>query len=170
MQESSSKIPFSQVQTLELNNSLKYPDFRNSRFSPEPDCRPTLPPVDRSVDWVPNRELGTYSQVLPVDRAADRVPNRELGTYSQGLRSTDRSTAFWSCARCACRSTDQPVFCCCCYFLLLFSFAFIVDFLGDHLDDPWQSIVKFLCNNLSFQHLTLLLAVQMPKNNWEYSL
>ena len=70
-----------------------------ANFHPNPTVgRPAvdrpLQPVDRSVDWVPNRELGTYSQVLPVDRAADQVPNRELGTYSQGLRSTDRSTVF----------------------------------------------------------------------------
>ena len=38
--------------------------------------------VDRAVD----------RPLPPVDRSVDRVPNRELGTYSQAFRSTARST------------------------------------------------------------------------------
>ena len=63
-----------------------------------PKQKSSLPRM--SVDRVVDRPL------LPVDRSVDRVPNRELGIYSQSTRSTGRSTALWPCACCAHRSTD----------------------------------------------------------------
>ena len=65
---------------------LNTTDFRISRNYPHPtvgrpDGRPTLPPVDRAVDRVPNRELGHFS------------------------RSAGRSIELFPCARCAHRST-----------------------------------------------------------------
>ena len=85
--------PFSQAlfrsQTLKLNNSLKYPDLRSSRFSPKPDFgRPAGRPTSTSGRPVGRPNL-TESLALTV---------REL-------RSTGRSTAYEPCACCACRST-----------------------------------------------------------------
>ena len=140
MQESFSKTFFRRYKTLELNNSLKYTDFRNSRFSPELDCRSTGRSTDlpRSTGRSPGCPTESWAlTVRDYGRPVGRPPSDPVHAVHVGRPV---------------RSTDQPVFCCCCYFVLLFPSPFIVDFLGDHLDDPQQSIINFPISKLSLSN------------------
>ena len=123
--------PFSQAHNpRKLTTALNTQISGTADFRPKPDCRSTGGSTDL--------HLGR-----PVGRPKN---NRELGTYSQGI---------WTLCM-LCMSVDLAVrptclfFCCCCYFLLLSPLPFVINFLGDHFDNPWQSC-QFLGNILSFQ-------------------
>ena len=77
--------PNPRIKTTALNTQIS----ETADFHPNPTTgRPTLPPVDRSVDWVPNRELGTFS------RSTDRSTELQL-VHVVHVRSTgpfDRRT------------------------------------------------------------------------------
>jgi len=131
---------FYKILTLETNNSLKYTDFRNSRFSPKPDCRSTGRSTDPSIGRPVGRPKTTESWALTV---------REL-------RSTGRSTASGPCACCACRSTwpvDRPacfsaaaaISCCC---PLCLSSSTFMAITSTTLGNPVNSLaISSLSNN-----------------------
>ena len=96
---------------------LNTTDFRISTRSPHPlvgrpGGRPTLPPTGRPGA---QKRVGCLQSVDSVDRPVDRTSDTAGGRPG--------------------RSTAQPVLLLLCYFLLLFSSPFVVDFLGDHLDN-----------------------------------
>jgi len=78
--------------------------------------------------------------------------SRKSATRDDGRNS--RKTSSSSRTGSAVDRAGRPLnlFCCCCFLLLLFPWPFVVDFLGDHLDDPSAIHVNFFSNILSFQH------------------
>ena len=153
------QIPSNQTQTLELNNSLKYTDFRNNRFSPEPDCRST-----DLFHQSTGRSTGCPTESWALTVRFYRSTGQPTGCPTESWALTVRD-----CGRPPSdpvhavhvgrpgRSTDQPVFCCCCYFLLLFPSPFVVDFLGDHLDDLSAILINFPISKLSLSNRRLQL-------------
>ena len=155
MQESSS-LPDLQVQTLETKTAFKYTDFRISRKIPAPNCRSTGRSTDRAVDrpfhrstW---RSTGcpTESWVTSVGRPGGRPSSFHVHVVHIGRPG--RSTNYLLVRAVDRAGRPLSLFCCCYFLLLLFPSPFVVDFLGDHLDDPSAIHVSFLSNILSFQH------------------
>ena len=73
--------------------------------NPRNQQQPLNTQISESAEKYPHPTVGRPGgrpTLPPVDRAVDRVPNRELGHFS---RSTGRSTEIFPCARCAHRST-----------------------------------------------------------------
>ena len=114
MQESSSKSFFAGTNPRNQQHPLNTTDFRISRNYPHPTVgrpggRPTLPPVDRSVDWVP-----TESWVTSVGRPTGR-PRFNLCTLCTGGRPAPAAVDLFSAAvslrlrrRLPRRSLDDP--------------------------------------------------------------
>ena len=122
----SNQIP-SRIQTLELNNSLKYTDFRISRKIPAPTVgRPVDPSTGRpggrpgaqqrvrslqSVDRAVDRSISLCTLCTPVDRIPDAAGGRPG------------------------RSTAQPVLLLLCYFATVSSVVFCRRLPRRSLDD-----------------------------------
>ena len=153
MQESSSK-PFSRIfnkiQTLEKQQPLNILIFETADFHPNPTVgrpggRPTLPPVDRAVDRVPNRELGHFSRSIGWSTELQLVHVVHVGRPG---RSTE--LLILRAGRPG-RSTGQPAPAVVGLFSAAVSLPLRRRLPRRSLDDPSTIHVNFLSNILSFQ-------------------